>query len=82
MATLLLISFFCFSVEDTVACFTATYAVKQFGWTNSLASYVTSVYWNSFSLGSFFRNFASYFPVFKTTIVLQYDVTAIDYLRK
>ena len=61
MATLLLISFFCFSVEDTVACFTATYAVKQFGWTNSLASYVTSVYWTSFSLGSFF----SCFPILK-----------------
>ena len=61
MVTLLLISFFCFSVEDTVACVTATYAVKQFGWTNSLASYVTSVYWTSFSLGSFF----SCFPILK-----------------
>ena len=63
---LLLISFFCFSVEDTVAAFTATYAVKHFGWTKSLASYVTSVYWTSFSLGSFSGIFiATYFPVSK-----------------
>ena len=73
MVTLLLISFFCFSVEDTVACVTATYAVKQFGWTNSLASYVTSVYWTSFSLGSFSGIvIASCFPVL--TLLLFYGM--------
>ena len=66
MITLVLISYFCFSVEDSISSFTATYAVKHFGWTKSLASYVTSVYWTSFSLGSFSGIFiATYFPISK-----------------
>jgi len=66
MITLVLISYFCFSLEDSISSFTATYAVKHFGWTKPLASYVTSVYWTSFSLGSFSGIFiASYFPISK-----------------
>ncbi|XP_052094406.1 major facilitator superfamily domain-containing protein 4A-like [Mytilus californianus] len=40
------------ALEDSFASFLATFAVKQYQWGKSVASYATSLYWASFSGGS------------------------------
>ncbi|XP_071152908.1 sodium-dependent glucose transporter 1A-like [Mytilus edulis] len=40
------------ALEDSFASFLATFAVKQYQWDKSVASYATSLYWASFSGGS------------------------------